>query len=123
MNSNLSSIANTLFELLKPNGRCYCTVGCHAENPLWPFREERIKADGFHPYTYHLDEIAHVFSAAGFAVGMRRLPLDGFIMFHPEATRLNSCSFSELVSTTYEHKMLFYFGKTEPIEKPQNLYN
>lgn len=123
MNSHIRSIADSLFQLLKPGGRCYCTVGCHAENPLWSFRKERMKTEGCESHTHHLDEIAREFSAAGFAVGMRRLPLDGFIMFHPQATTLNSGSFSKLVSTTYEHKMLFYFGKTEPVGKPEGIYD
>jgi SAM-dependent methyltransferase len=123
MNEDLYSIACTLHALLKPGGRCYCTVGCHAENPLWSFRKDRLEVEGCEPYTHHLDEIARIFSAAGFAVGMRRLPLDGFIMFHPDATILNAGSFSKLVATTYDHKMLFYFGKTEQVAKPENIHD
>lgn len=123
MNQQLRPIADTLFQLLKPGGSCYCTVGCHADNPLWLFRKDRLEAEGHESHTHHLDEIAQVFSAAGFVVGMRRLPLDGFIMFHPQATALNAGSFSKLVSTTYEHKMLFYFGKTDQIGKPESIHD
>lgn len=123
MNQQLRPIADTLFQLLKPGGSCYCTVGCHADNPLWPFRKDRLESQGHEPHTHYLDEIAQVFSAAGFVVGMRRLPLDGFIMFHPQATALNAGSFSKLVSTTYEHKMLFYFGKTDQIGKPESIHD
>lgn len=123
MNQQLRPIADTLFQLLKPGGRCYCTVGCHSENPLWLYRKLRMDAEGYESHTHHLDEIAHVFSAAGFAVGMRRLPLDGFIMFHPETTTLNTGSFSKLVSTSYEHKMLFYFGKTEQVGTSESIHD
>ncbi len=123
MNEDLVPVAKSLFDLLKPGGRCYCTVGCHAENPVWPFRQSRLLDEGLKPHTHRLDDIAHTFSSVGFTVGMRRLPLDGFVMFHPQATALNAGSFSQLVSSTYDHKMLFYFGKTEQVAKPENIHD
>jgi SAM-dependent methyltransferase len=123
MNQQLEPIAETIFKLLKPGGRCYLTVGNHPENPAWMIRRTRLKGCDNVPYSHLLDEIAEVFSKTGFAVGMRRMPLDGFIMFHPEETAQNVGSFSKLVSSSYEHKMLFYFGKTGQVEKSKNIYD
>ncbi|WP_051862265.1 class I SAM-dependent methyltransferase [Ferrovum myxofaciens] len=123
MNEDLLSIAESLLALLKPGGRCYCTIGCHAVNPVWPFRQNRILDEGLKSHTHHLDDIARIFSNVGFAVGMRRLPLDGFVMFHPQATTLNAGSFTQLVSSIYDHKMLFYFGKTGQVAEPENIHD
>lgn len=123
MNEDLMPIAKSLFSLLTPGGQCYCTIGCHAENPVWPFRQNRLLDEGLKPHTHHLDDIARTFSSVGFTVGMRRLPLDGFVMFHPQATGLNAGSFAQLVSSTYDHKMLFYFSKTEQVVEPENIHD
>lgn len=111
MNQNLEDLAKKLYSFLKEGGRCYCTVGSHEQNPLWPHRKNLMESEGIQTNTYSLDYIAKVFSNAGFVVGMRRLPINGFIMYDPKFTDLKSRSFSELVSSTHEHKMLFYFGK------------
>lgn len=123
MNEDLAPLSDTLFSLLKTGGRCYCTIGCHAENPTWVARQKKIHSEGIKSFSHRLDDIAHTFSKAGFAVGLRRLPLDGFMMFHPQATELNSGSFEKLVSSTYENKMLFYFGKEEEVVGPKNIYD
>lgn len=123
MNKDIQLISNTLFKLLKEGGRCYCAIGCHAENPVWEHRKNRITAEGHQTYTHSLDEIANTFSKSGFAVGLRRLPIDGFLMYHPETTVLNAGSFSSLAASTYEHKMLLYFGKTKQIAKPENIHD
>ncbi|MEI7993455.1 MAG: class I SAM-dependent methyltransferase [Methylococcaceae bacterium] len=121
MNPNLHDLASTLFSLLKVGGRCYCTMGSHANNPLWPYRREKMENEGVKTFTWTIDQVAKAFSDAGFAVGIRRLPVDGFIMYHPESTPENSHSLFELVQTTAECKMLFYFGKHEPVHKPERL--
>jgi SAM-dependent methyltransferase len=121
MNADLAALASELFALLKPDGRCYCTMGSHADNPLWPHRRERMERDGETTYTWSVDQVGDVFSKAGFAVGVRRLPIEGFIMYHPEATPVESRSLYELVQTTSECKMLFYFGKHAPVGRPTRL--
>lgn len=88
------------------------TVGCHDENPMWIYRKNMMKQENIMTYTHSLDEIAQAFSNAGFVVGMRRLPLDGFVMFNPNKKESDGYSFSRLVKTTYENKMLFYFEKS-----------
>jgi len=121
MNANLSELAGDLFSLLKPGGRCYCTMGSHADNSLWHYRRQRMEAEGRTVHTWSVDQVADAFAGAGFAVGVRRLPVDGFIMYHPELTPVESRSLSELVQTTSECKMLFYFGKHEPVARPSRL--
>ncbi len=111
MNRNLSELAKKLYAMLKEGGRCYCTMGSHTKNPLWSHRRELMEAEGMETNTYALDDVARIFSEAGFVVGMRRLPISGFVMYNPETTPIKARSFSELVSSTHEHKMLFYFGK------------
>lgn len=111
-NEDITEVAKTLYGLLKPNGQCYMTVGCHSENPMWIYRKNMMKEENIATYTHHLDEIAQIFSDVGFVVGMRRLPLDGFVMFNPNKKVSDTYSFSKLVKTTYENKMLFYFEKS-----------
>lgn len=121
MNNDLSAIAKRFYKLLKPGGRCYCTMGSHTRNPLWSHRRTLMESQGIQTNTYDLDDVAVIFSDAGFSVGMRRMPIQGFIMYHPESTKIQSRSFSELVSSTCEHKMLFYFGKNEEVQKSERL--
>lgn len=121
MNNDIEKLANEIYSLLKPNGCCYCTIGSHDQNPLWNFRKEKMEKEGMVTNTWNINEIAKIFSASGFAVGMRRLPIDGFIMYHPEFTEEHSNSFYELVKTSYENKMLFYFGKGDNVIKPKTL--
>lgn len=111
-NENIFDVASTLYGLLKDGGQCYMTVGCHNENPMWDYRKKAMELDGIATYTHNLDEIARIFSDIGFVVGMRRMPLDGFLMFNPNKDMSMGYSFSNLVKTTYENKMLFYFEKS-----------
>ena len=121
MNADLQVLAKELFSMLKPGGRCYCTMGSHIDNPLWPYRREKMEADGMTVHTWSVDQVAKEFAGVGFAVGVRRLPIDGFIMYHPESTPAYSRSLYELAQTTAECKILFYFGKHEPVQQPNRL--
>jgi hypothetical protein len=80
-----------------------------------------MEAAGVVTHTWSIDQVARDFSNVGFSVGVRRLPIDGFLMYHPEGTPADSRSLYELVQTTAECKMLFYFGKHEPVERPDRL--
>lgn len=111
-NESIVDVAKILYGLLKFNGQCYMTVGCHDENPMWLYRKNMMKQENIMTYTHSLDEIAQAFSDVGFVVGMRRLPLDGFVMFNPNKKESDGYSFSKLVKTTYENKVLFYFEKS-----------
>lgn len=121
MNADLQALAKELFSMLRPGGRCYCTMGSHSDNPLWPYRREKMEAAGMTVHTWSIDQVAKEFAGVGFAVGVRRLPIDGFLMYHPESTPADSRSLYELVQTTAECKMLFYFGKHEPVQRPDRL--
>ena len=96
-------------------------MGSHPDNPLWSYRREKMEAAGMTVHTWSVDQVAKEFSSVGFAVGVRRLPIDGFIMYHPESTPADSRSLYELVQTTTECKMLFYFGKHDPVQRPDRL--
>lgn len=121
MNADLPALAATLHHHLRDGGCVYATMGSHADNPLWEYRRNRMEAAGYSTYTYTVDEVARVFSSAGFAVGLRRLPVNGFLMYHPEETPASSRSLLDLVQTTAECKMLFYFGKNQTVQRPAGL--
>lgn len=117
MIKDLTALAQTLYRVLKDKGEYYATVGCHIENPLWPHRRRLLQERGEFVYDYSLDQIADIFYAAGFEVGLKRLPVDYFNIFHPKFTRERAQSLSRLVQTTHEHKMLFYFRRDEEWRK------
>jgi SAM-dependent methyltransferase len=111
MIENLPALAKTLYHVLKEKGEYYCTMGCHIENPLWPHRRRLLQEDGFKVFDYSLDQVADIFYAAGFEVGLKRLPVEYFNLYQPEFTRRRAQSLSHLVETTHTHKMLFYFRR------------
>jgi SAM-dependent methyltransferase len=111
MIDDLSSLAANIYRVMKDKGEYYATMGCHIENPLWPHRRELLKKEGHRVYDYSLDEVARVFYEAGFEVGLKKLPVDYFNIYHPEFTVRRAQSLSRLVQTTHDHKMLFYFRR------------
>jgi SAM-dependent methyltransferase len=113
MIEDLPALARTMFRVMKDKGEYYATMGCHIENPLWPHRRRLLEEGGCQVFDYSLDEVADVFYNAGFEVGLKRLPVEYFNLFHPEFTRRRAQSLSRLVATTHEHKMLFYFRRDE----------
>lgn len=121
MNNDLLDIAKKLYKVMKNGAVCYCSLGCHEDNPIWEFRRKKMIKENMPFYNYSIDEIADIFTKAGFSVGLRRLPIDGFFMFHPETTIHNSGSFFDLVSSSYENKLLFYFSKSEPVSPSTNI--
>ena len=63
---------------------------------------------------YHQTSIVDdIFYAAGFEVGLKRLPVEYFNIYHPEFTRRRAQSLSRLVQTSHDHKMLFYFRRDD----------
>lgn len=113
MIEDLPLLARTLYRVIKDKGEYYATMGCHLENPLWVHRRRLLQEEGQRVFDYSLDQVADVFYAAGFEVGLKRLPVEYFNIYHPEFTRRRAQSLSRLVETTYEHKMLFYFRRDE----------
>lgn len=113
MIEDLPTLAKTLHRVLKDKGEYYATMGCHIENPLWVHRRHVLRSEGVGYYDYSLDEVADIFYAAGFEVGLKRLPVEYFNIYHPEFTRRRALSLSRLVQTTHDHKMLFYFRRDD----------
>lgn len=113
MNQDLTNIAKLFFDLLKSDGECYLTIGCHDKNPMWEHRQKLMDKENQIYHTHNIEQIAQIFSDVGFLVGLRRLPIDGFIMYNPDKNNSRIHSFYELTKTTYEHKLLFYFGKKQ----------
>lgn len=110
---DLPSLARQMHGLLKDKGEYYATMGCHIENPLWIHRRRLLREEGYEVFDYSLDQVADVFHEAGFEVGLKRLPVQYFNLYHPGFTRPRAQSLSKLVETTHEHKMLFYFRRDD----------
>lgn len=113
MIEDLPALAKTLHRVLKNKGEYYVTMGCHIENPLWVHRRQVLRSEGVRYFDYSLDEVADIFYAAGFEVGLKRLPVEYFNIYHPEFTRRRAQSLSRLVQTSHDHKMLFYFRRDD----------
>jgi SAM-dependent methyltransferase len=113
MIEDLDSLARLIYRVLKDKGEWYATMGCHIENPLWTHRRRLLREEGHQVFDYSLEEVADAFYHAGFEVGLKRLPVEYFNIYHPEVTRRRAQRLSRLVQTTYEHKMLFYFRRDE----------
>ena len=120
MIQDLDAVARQLYAVMKEGGEYYATMGCHIENPLWVHRRRLLQEEGVPVYDRSLDEVADIFYRAGFEVGLKRLPVEYFNIFHPEVTRRRAQSLSRLVETTTDHKMLFYFRRDEEWRRMQH---
>lgn len=111
---DLNCHAREIFESLKSGGFYFATMGSHIENPLWSKRRDLIRQEEkYNAYDYSIEEIAKIFSNARFEVGIKRLPVDYFLIYHPEKTKHFSNSLLDLTNTSYENKMLFCFFKPQ----------
>jgi len=109
---DLKSHAQEIFDSLKNGGFYFSTMGSHIDNPLWSKRRKIIREEEkYYAYDYSIEEIAEVFYSVGFEVGIKRLPVEYFLVYHPKMTKEFSNSLLDLVNTTYENKMLFSFWK------------
>ena len=109
---DLKQHANEIFDCLKNGAYYFATIGSHIENPLWSKRRKLIRdEENYYAYDYSIDEIAEVFHDIGFQVGIKKLPVEYPILYHPETTKQFSNSLQELVQTSYENKMIFSFWK------------
>jgi hypothetical protein len=87
-------------------------MGSHIQNPLWSKRRTIIREEEkYYAYDYSIDEVADIFYKAGFEVGIKRLPVEYFLIYHPTGTKEFSNSLFDLANTTHEHKMMFSFWK------------
>lgn len=111
---DLKKHAEEMFNCLKKGGYYFATIGSHIQNPLWSHRRDIIRREETYPvHDYSLEQIANIFFDAGFEVGLKRLPVEYFIIYHPEITKSFSKSYLDLVNSIYENKMLFLFWKEE----------
>lgn len=109
---DLKSHAQEIFDFLKNGGFYFSTMGSHIDNPLWSKRRKIIREEEkYYAYDYSIEEVAEVFYSVGFEVGIKRLPVEYFLVYHPKMTKEFSNSLLNLVNTTYENKMLFSFWK------------
>lgn len=109
---DLKKHAQEIFNCLKKGGYYFATMGSHIQNPLWSHRRDIIRREETYPVCdYSLEEVANIFFDVGFEVGLKRLPVEYFIIYHPEITKSFSKSYLDLVNSTYENKMLFLFWK------------
>lgn len=111
---DLKKHAEEMFNCLKKGGYYFATIGSHIQNPLWSHRRDIIRREETYPvHDYSLEQIANIFFDVGFEVGLKRLPVEYFIIYHPEITKSFSKSYLDLVNSIYENKMLFLFWKEE----------
>jgi len=104
--------AKEMFNSLKCGGFYFATIGSHIDNPLWSKRRSIInKEEKYSAYDYSIEEIADIFYNTGFEVGIKRLPVEYFLIYHPIKTKDFSNSLLDLVDTSYDNKMLFSFYK------------
>ena len=109
---DLKNHAQIIFTALKKGSFYFSTMGSHIENPLWSKRRKIIRAEeSYKAYDYSIEEVAEIFYTAGFEVGIKRLPVEYFLVYHPDVTKNFSNSLLDLVNTTYNNKMLFSFWK------------
>lgn len=109
---DLKKHAKEIFDSLKAGGFYFATIGSHIQNPLWDKRRKMIREEEiYYAYDYSIEEIAEVFYSVGFEVGIKRLPVEYFLVYHPVLTKEFSNSLLDLVDTTYENKMMFSFWK------------
>ncbi len=109
---DLQSHALEMFSILEEGGYYFATMGSHIGNPLWAKRRKIIRQEEkYYAYDYSLDEVAEIFYDVGFRVGLKRLPLEYFMIYDKKITNNFSNSLEELVKTTEENKMLFCFLK------------
>jgi SAM-dependent methyltransferase len=114
---DLKMHAKEIFNIVKPDGYYFATMGSHIQNPLWSHRRDVIREDfnqgksHYFAYDYSLDEVAKIFKEVGFEVGLKRLPLEYFMVYGENITREFSNSLYDLVKTSEEEKMLFLFWK------------
>jgi SAM-dependent methyltransferase len=65
---------------LRPGGAYVAAMGCHTDSATWTHWRKLISETSSIPiYDHSLEEVARIFSAAGFTVGVRPLALDAFM--------------------------------------------
>jgi SAM-dependent methyltransferase len=77
---DLAAHAADMKAALRPGGAYVAAVGCHTDAAIWPMWRKLISETSSIPiYDHSLEDVAKIFSAAGFTVGVRPLALDAFM--------------------------------------------
>lgn len=121
MVEDLSGFASAVHAQLSAGGVCYATVGVHKDNPLWSFEQTNGQSVDEVVHVRTIGGIASVFSAAGFAVGVRPLPVEGYVMYDPDETQKQAKKLHTLAKSTFQEKMLFAFYKGHKVHSSRTL--
>lgn len=108
---HLLTHAKLVHSKLCAGGAYYTSLCWHKENPLAErFVTMRI-AKQRSAFLHTIDEVAQAFHSAGFEVGLKRLPIDFFLIYDPATSSARYGSASGLLSTWHAHAVLFSFRK------------
>ena len=108
---DLAAHANDMHAALRPGGAYVAAMGCHTDSAMWSHWRKLISETSSIPiYDHSLEEVAKIFSAAGFTVGVRPLALDAFM-----PVTVGSQYFPKVIDQLRYYntdKVLFRFVKT-----------
>jgi SAM-dependent methyltransferase len=121
MVEDLPAFADRVRSTLTDDGVCYATCGMHANNALFEHKRALLQREGFEPAKRSIDEIADTFASKGFAVGIRPLPVAGYVMYDRETTAQYSKSLYELCQSTFRDKLLFVFYNERDVHTSESL--
>ncbi len=77
---DVSAHANDMRAALRPGGASVAAMGCHTDSAVWPrWRTLIAETSSIPVHDHSLEEVAKVFSQAGFTVSVRPLALDAFM--------------------------------------------
>lgn len=103
--------AELVHEKLSPGGAYYTSMCWHKDNPSAE-RFAAIRMARRSPAFLHtIDEVAMAFHTVGFEVGVKRLPIDFFLIYDPATGLERYGSASGMLSTWHSHAVLFSFRK------------
>ena len=103
--------AELMHSKLRTGGAYYTSLCWHTGNPNADRFVSIRKAKGRPVHLHSIDEIAIAFHAAGFEVGVKRLPIDFFLIFDPTSGSERYGSVSGMLSTWHADSVLFSFRK------------
>jgi len=77
---DLAAHASDIRAALRPGGAYVAAMGCHTDSAVWPkWRKVIAETSSIPIYDHSLDQVARVFTDAGFVVSVRPLALDAFM--------------------------------------------
>jgi len=77
---DLAAHASDIKAALRPGGAYVAAMGCHTDSAVWPrWRKLILETSSIPIYDHSLEDVARIFSQAGFSVSVRPLDLDAFM--------------------------------------------